>query len=83
MPVPAPADTEGRVTELWLIPAGEAPRSLGLLPAGKSSEIVIADDLRRALVEGSTLAVSLEPAGGSPIGAPTGPIIAKGGIELI
>jgi anti-sigma-K factor RskA len=83
MPAPAPADIEGRVTELWLIPAGEAPRSLGLLATGETREIVIPDDLRRALVEGSTLAVSLEPAGGSPTGAPTGPIVAKGGVELI
>jgi anti-sigma-K factor RskA len=83
MPVPAPADSEGRVSELWLIPAGEAPRSLGLLPAGKTHEIRIPDELRRALTEGSTLAVSLEPADGPPHDAPTGPIVAKGGIALI
>lgn len=83
MPVPAPADIENRVAELWLIPAGEAPRSLGLLPANATREIAIPDDLRRALVEGSTLAVSLEPANGPPHDAPTGPIIAKGGIDLI
>jgi anti-sigma-K factor RskA len=83
MPVPAPTDIEGRVNELWLIPAGEAPRSLGLLPAGTSREIVIPKDLQRALIEGSTLAVSLEPAGGPAHSAPTGPIIAKGGIELM
>jgi anti-sigma-K factor RskA len=83
MPAPAPADSEGRVAELWLIPAGEAPRSLGLLPAGATREILIPDELRRALVEGSTLAVSLEPAGGPPHDAPTGPIVAKGSIELI
>lgn len=83
MPVPAPADTDGRVSELWLIPAGEAPRSLGLLPAGQTREVLIPDDLRRALIEGSTLAVSLEPADGTPHDAPTGPIIAKGSLALI
>jgi anti-sigma-K factor RskA len=82
-PVPTPADAEGRVSELWLIPAGEAPRSLGLLPVGETREIVIPDNLRRALVEGSTLAVSLEPVDGPPHDAPTGPIIAKGSIDLI
>jgi anti-sigma-K factor RskA len=83
MPVPAPIDIEGRVNELWLIPAGEAPRSLGLLPAETSHEIVVPKDLQRALIEGSTLAVSLEPAGGPVHSAPTGPIIAKGEIELM
>ncbi len=83
MPVPAPADIDGRVSELWLIPAGEAPRSLGLLPAGETREVLIPDDLRRALIEGSTLAVSLEPANGPPHDAPTGPIIAKGSLTLI
>ncbi len=83
MPVPAPADIDGRVSELWLIPAGEAPRSLGVLQAGKTREVLIPDDLRRALIEGSTLAVSLEPANGPPHDAPTGPIIAKGSLTLI
>lgn len=83
MPVPAPADIDGRVSELWLIPAGEAPRSLGLLPAGETREVLIPDDLRRALIEGSTLAVSLEPANRPPHDAPTGPIIAKGSLTLI
>ncbi len=32
VPVPASPDPQGRVPELWLIPAGQAPRSLGLGP---------------------------------------------------
>src|SRR5204863_235865 len=31
MPVPAAPDASGRVPELWLIPAGEKPRSLGVI----------------------------------------------------
>lgn len=77
---PTEPDAQGRVPELWLIPAGEAPRSLGVVDVGKARSIAVPDDLRRALVVGSTLAISLEPPGGAPAGAPTGPIIAKGGI---
>jgi anti-sigma-K factor RskA len=71
------------VPELWLIPPGEAPRSLGLLTVDKTQLVIVSKALLRALAKGSTLAVSLEPAGGAPQGVPTGPIIAKGGIEAI
>jgi anti-sigma-K factor RskA len=64
--VPAVA---GRVHELWLIAPGAAPISLGLLDR---AELVV--DYPRP-PEGWTLAVSIEPAGGSPIGSPTGPVI--------
>lgn len=83
MPASASTDAEGRVPELWLIPEGEAPRSLGLLPTDVSREVDVPEDLLRALTEGSLLAVSLEPPGGAPHGAPTGPIVAKGGIARI
>jgi len=33
--------------------------------------------------KGTVLAVSLEPAGGSPTGAPTGPVVAAGTIGKI
>jgi anti-sigma-K factor RskA len=80
MPVPAAPDAGGRVPELWLIPAGEKPRSLGVIDTTQAREIEIPADLRRALVSGSLLAVTLEPPGGAPGGVPTGPIVAKGGI---
>lgn len=83
MPVPGPADNDDRAPELWLIAPGQAPRSLGLLPIGKTCEIDVPQELRRALAEGSLLAVSLEPPTGAPHGTPTGPIVAKGGIVRI
>ncbi|HEV8693389.1 MAG TPA: anti-sigma factor [Lysobacter sp.] len=83
VPVPAPADAQGRVPELWLIPPGEAPRSLGLISIDKTQLVVVPKALLRVLAKGSTLAISLEPPGGAPQGVPTGPIIAKGGIEVI
>jgi anti-sigma-K factor RskA len=39
--------------------------------------------LRRELAVGATLAVSLEPSTGIPHAAPTGPIVAKGGITQL
>jgi anti-sigma-K factor RskA len=83
VPVPAPSDVQGRVPELWLIPPGEAPRSLGLISVDRTQLVVVPKALLRALAKGSTLAISLEPPGGAPQGVPTGPIIAKGGIETI
>ncbi|MGH8481433.1 MAG: anti-sigma factor [Nevskiaceae bacterium] len=68
----APATAAQRDAELWLITAA-GPVSLGVIP--KSGE------LRREVVaglqfaSGATLAVSLEPLGGSRTGAPTGPVI--------
>jgi anti-sigma-K factor RskA len=80
VPVPAAPDREGRVPELWLIPAGEGPRSLGVVTTDRAQTIAVPADLRRALTAGSTLAISLEPEGGSPQAVPTGPIVARGSI---
>lgn len=78
VPVPAPADAAGRAPELWLIPAGGAPRSLGLVSINRAHTVAVPDTLRDALVNGSVLAITLEPSTGAPQGIPTGPIIAKG-----
>lgn len=74
-PLDVPA---GRTLELWALPDGAPPRSLGLLPASGT--------IRLALPPGTlervpALAVSLEPAGGSPTGAPTGPVLYTGRVE--
>ena len=66
---------EGRVLELWAVPGKGAPRSLGLLAGGKATV------LRAQLLTGTAaFAVSMEPDGGSPTGAPTGPIVSAGTI---
>jgi anti-sigma-K factor RskA len=68
-----------RAFELWLIPAGETrPRSLGLVQPGQPIRLNIPPELASRLTSDATLAVSLEPPGGSPTGAPTGPVIASG-----
>lgn len=82
VPVPTPPDARGRVPELWLIPRGKAPQPLGLLSSDRSHAVTVPPGLRSALRSGSLLAVSLEPPGGAPHGVPTGPIVAKGVIQL-
>jgi anti-sigma-K factor RskA len=66
--------------ELWVIPAGGTPRSLGTLSADKQSHKRLADELAKLLQQGATIAISVEPRGGSPTGAPTGPVIASGSL---
>jgi len=80
VPVPAQRNAQGRVPELWVIPAGQAPRSLGLVSGDRPWTVAVPADLRAALVSGSVLAVSLETAAGAPHAAPAGPIVAKGSI---
>ncbi len=76
-PIELPALDAARVLELWSVPAQGAPRSLGL--ADRQGRIVLrADDVLR---NAAALAVSLEPAGGSPTGAPTGPILSLGKLD--
>jgi anti-sigma-K factor RskA len=77
--VPASATTvDQRALELWLIPPGEQPRSLGLIDAGRPIRISIPAGLAGRATSNATLAVSVEPPGGSPTGLPTGPVIASG-----
>lgn len=73
----------GRVLELWSVPPAGAPRSLGLVNADGTT-VLPAGRLPPALLQGGTeaLAVSVEPPGGSPTGAPTGPIIYAGKVQL-
>jgi anti-sigma-K factor RskA len=80
VPVPAGADVQGRVPELWIIVPGQPARSLGLVSINKSHTVTVPSALRRALMDGSILAITLEPPGGAPAGVATGPIVAKGTI---
>jgi anti-sigma-K factor RskA len=62
----------GKSYELWLISSRlPAPRSLGLAGPGDVTELsdILADD--PALIGDASFAVSLEPEGGSPTGAPS------------
>ena len=67
----------GRSLELWALPEGGKPRSLGLISSEKSDLklATLADD---TLGNVPALAVSLEPPGGSPTGQPSGPVLYSG-----
>ncbi len=73
----------GHDHELWVIPGAGPPRSLGLVAAGKPQRITLPPALLKALGPEATLAVSVEPEGGSPTGQPTGPVIASGQLTRI
>lgn len=61
--------------ELWILPAGTTvPRSLGLL-ADQDFTVRPAADYDLPTLNTATFGISLEPAGGSPSGAPTGPVL--------
>jgi len=82
LPVSAviPAD---KAAELWLIPPGDKPHSLGVVDVSHPVSVTIPPALRNAVTLKAAMAISVEPLGGSPTGQPTGPVIAKGGISSI
>lgn len=67
----------GRALELWAIADGNAPVSLGVLPDAPATSIPLPEEFRADVAE-LTFAISDEPPGGSPTGAPTGPVLAIG-----
>lgn len=67
-----------RVLELWIARGAEAPVSLGVIPAGVSTEVTTTEVVRRLMSPAAHMAISLEPPGGSPTGQPTGPVLAVG-----
>lgn len=73
----------GRSQELWLIVEGApAPVSLGLLDANADSKFILTD-AQADVFWGATLAISDEPLGGSPTGAPTGAVLAAVKMEKV
>ncbi|HEY6510543.1 MAG TPA: anti-sigma factor [Burkholderiaceae bacterium] len=73
-----------RVLELWAVPPQGAPRSLGLISANGAT-VVARGKLPPQVLDSSrtsALAVSVEPVGGSPTGAPTGPVVFAGKLQL-
>lgn len=76
-PARVPPSDSGHSHELWVIPADGKPRSMGVMPE-RTMRVTVDDQMADQFGVGVTLAVSLEPAGGSPTGAPTGPVLASG-----
>jgi anti-sigma-K factor RskA len=67
--------------QLWLIAPGGKPQSLGLIESATPVHVILPAQI--AVTADATLAVSLEPRGGSPTGQPTGPVIASGKITSL
>ncbi|MEO7568522.1 MAG: anti-sigma factor [Croceibacterium sp.] len=78
----APMEDQGRLPELWVIPEGGMPTSLGLLQSDKLT-ISLSPELRAMLVEGATLAITLEPREGAPHDAPSGDVLGAATLQSI
>jgi anti-sigma-K factor RskA len=65
-----------RSLQLWALPPGAAPQSLGVVEGGRVIRLTAAEGQLR---EVPALAISLEPKGGVPAGSgPSGPVLFKG-----
>jgi|SRR5215217_1897174 len=78
---PVGADGQpGHSHELWLLPQnGGKPVSLGLMPTANAASMSVTVPI----TGDATLAISVEPAGGSPTGQPTGPVVAQGRLSRL
>ncbi|WP_250455309.1 anti-sigma factor [Caballeronia sp. ATUFL_M2_KS44] len=76
--VDLPAD---RATELWLIPPDAKPVALGVFPSDHPATIMLPPEILARMNAHGVLAVSEEPPGGSPTGAPTGSVLASGPLQ--
>jgi anti-sigma-K factor RskA len=69
----------GHSYELWLTPPGSPkPLALGVVGGAEFTQRPLSSDFDLETMRAATYAVSFEPAGGSPTGAPTGPILFSG-----
>lgn len=69
--------------ELWYIEGDDAAVSMGVIPVDDRMEIPLDAAARAKFGEGTVLAVTLEPKGGSPTGVATGPIVSIGTAQSI
>jgi len=82
MPGPMEID-EGKSAQLWAIVGDDPPRPLGTFHSA-GVDLFEADARGGgAIMAGTTLAISIEPTGGSPTGAPTGPVVASGTLARV
>ena len=77
-----PGVPDARVAQLWVIGGDGVPHSLGLL-SGRPTTLAPKSVDRGRIAPGATLAISVEPLGGSPTGLPTGPVVATGVVARV
>jgi anti-sigma-K factor RskA len=71
-------EAQDKSLQLWALPPGGGPRSLGVVGADPVVRLAAAESQVR---EVPALAISLEPKGGAPAGSgPTGPVLFKGAL---
>ncbi|HWH49378.1 MAG TPA: anti-sigma factor [Burkholderiales bacterium] len=69
----------GTAWELWILPGeNQNPISLGLITTHNTQTLIVPEALAVKLDQARGLAMSVEPAGGSPTGLPTGPVLYAG-----
>ncbi len=74
-----PVMAAGTSWEMWMLPGDKAaPVSLGLITTDRDQVMKVKPALARRMGEAWGIAMSVEPAQGSPTGAPSGPVIFKG-----
>jgi anti-sigma-K factor RskA len=75
---PVAADTPpGKSLELWYIAAGQSPKSMGVVEKGRGERMSMPNDMP---LKDTIFAVTVEVPGGSPTGAPMGPVVYKGAL---
>ncbi len=79
-PMPIPA---GKSAQLWVIEGKAAPKPLGTFHSTGPGTYEAEAKMQTVIPAGATLAISIEPMGGSPTGAPTGPVIATGTLSKV
>ncbi len=72
-----------RDLELWAIQDEQDPISMGVIPVNERSVVELSEQVQAGWGEGSVLAITLEPKGGSPEGKATGPVVALGEVRQI
>jgi anti-sigma-K factor RskA len=74
-----PVMDAGTSWEMWMMPDNKgAPVSLGLITTDRDQVMKVDPALVSRMGNAWAIAMSVEPARGSPTGAPTGPVIFKG-----
>jgi anti-sigma-K factor RskA len=66
-----PAHPADRDFELWALPAGGKPVSLGVMPASGTAQRSLTTVQQQALANSARVAITVEQIGGSPTGQPT------------
>jgi anti-sigma-K factor RskA len=80
----AAGGSESRGYQLWLIPRDRSPPiSLGVIPLWKATTSPWPATYPPDNLLDATLAVSLEPEGGWPIGMPSGPLVFVGKLSKV